>query len=296
MLVLGLPHGAVDHLAVVRVGSTRPDRPLAAVAALYLLAGGAYLGVWLVAPAFSFALFVALTWVHWGQGDCYVLVALPGRTHLGSPFQRALCVLVRGGLPMVVPLLAFPGTYREVARAVIGLFDPGATAVLEPLFALPARLALGALLAALSLVALVPGYRRAIGSRQVGEDRRAGSDGRATSGERRRAWRLDAGETLFLWAYFLAVPPILAVGLYFCLWHSLRYVVRVIALGDGDAFDGERTTGVDDAAEAWSIDADASGERDEDDGDASGERRRPTTSLGGRPLRARQHRSPPERS
>jgi Brp/Blh family beta-carotene 15,15'-monooxygenase len=220
VLVLGLPHGAVDHLAAARLGGSEAgsegsvDRPFAAVGSLYLLAGGAYLLAWLLAPAASFAFFVALTWFHWGQGDLYVLTVLPERTHLRSPAQRLLCVLVRGGLPMIVPLLAFPAVYREVAGTVIELFDPSAIALLDPVFALTSRLTLGVGLAALSIGALALGYRC------------------ADEGVQRRSWRLDAAETAFLWVYFSLVPPILAVGLYFCLWHSLRHVVRVIALGD----------------------------------------------------------------
>jgi Brp/Blh family beta-carotene 15,15'-monooxygenase len=226
VVVLGLPHGAVDHLAAARldgseVGSeTAIDRPLAAVGVLYVLAGGTYLLTWLLAPAASFVLFIALTWFHWGQGDLYVLTVVPERTHLRSPAQRLLCVCLRGGLPMVVPLLAFPEVYREIARAVTGLFDPGAIAALDPVFALGTRLALGAGLAALSIGALALGYRR------------------VETAAQRRTWRLDAAETALLWGYFLLVPPILAVGLYFCLWHSLRHVVRVIALGDGSGDSG----------------------------------------------------------
>lgn len=216
ILLLGLPHGAVDHLATARVGGIdRLGHPFVAVALVYLLAGGAYLLAWLVAPAASFAFFIALTWFHWGQGDLYVLAALPERTHLRSRLQRGLCIAVRGGLPMVVPLLAFPGVYREVARTVVQLFDPGAIGTLDPLFTLPVRLALGIGLAGLSAVALGLGYRR------VDDECR------------RRAWRLDVAETALLWGFFLVVPPILAVGLYFCLWHSLRHVVRVIVLEDG---------------------------------------------------------------
>jgi hypothetical protein len=248
VLVVGLPHGAVDHLAAARLGGDRPSHPFAAVAALYLLVGSAYLVAWRLAPAASFALFVALTWFHWGQGDLYVLVALPERTHLRSSLGRGLCLLVRGGLPMIVPLLAFPDTYRAVARTVIELFDPGAVAALEPLFSIPARLALGGGLAALSVVALAVGYHGARngherdGNRRLDDRRGSGSHGRSDDGgdgeteadARKRAWRLDAAETVLLWAYFLIVPPILAVGLYFCLWHSLRHVVRVIVLSDDE--------------------------------------------------------------
>jgi Brp/Blh family beta-carotene 15,15'-monooxygenase len=220
VLVLGLPHGAVDHLAAARLtdseaGSEGPiDRPLAAVGALYVLAGGAYLLAWSLAPAAAFVFFIVLTWFHWGQGDLYVLTVLPERTHLRSPAQRLLCVFLRGGLPMIVPLLAFPAVYREVARAVTGLFDSSAIALLDPVFAFGTRLVLGVGLAALSLGALALGYRRADEALQ------------------RRTWRLDAAEMALLWGYFLLVPPILAIGLYFCLWHSLRHVVRAIALGD----------------------------------------------------------------
>jgi len=53
--------------------------------------------------------------------------------------------------------------------------------------------------------------------------------------EGRAAWRVDAGETLFLTAYFLVVPPILAVGVFFCCWHSVRHIVRLLLLNDGTA-------------------------------------------------------------
>ena len=39
---------------------------------------------------------------------------------------------------------------------------------------------------------------------------------------------VDAGEVALLWVYFAVVPPILAVGVYFCLWHALRHVARLL--------------------------------------------------------------------
>ncbi|MFC6837080.1 Brp/Blh family beta-carotene 15,15'-dioxygenase [Halomarina ordinaria] len=219
LLVLGLPHGAVDHLTLLRArgataegglwhllhGETRDA--LAAVGVLYFVLGGVYLVGWLLAPAASFCLFVALTWFHWGQGDLYVLVSLVEETHLRTRAQRALALSVRGGLPMVVPLVAAPEQYRRVAASAVATVDPGAAAALDPLFTPTTRLVAGTGLLALSVVALAVGSRRAPRTRP--------------------AWRLDALETGLLWAYFLLVPPILAVGLYFCLWHSLRHVVRL---------------------------------------------------------------------
>src|SRR6056297_2445659 len=88
-LVVGLPHGAVDHLAVARTRGERPDvGAIARVFALYGLLGGAYAIAWFLAPAAAFAGFIALTWFHWGQGDLYALVALCDADYLRSRLQR----------------------------------------------------------------------------------------------------------------------------------------------------------------------------------------------------------------
>lgn len=204
LVVFGLPHGATDHLAVARLGG---PRPFTAVAALYVLGGATYLAVWLLAPAVGFVSFVLLTWYHWGQGDLYVLLAVGD--HLRTRGQRLLAVAVRGGIPMIVPLVAFPEVYRAVVAATVGLFDPSTGRWFAVAFRPEVRLALGGGLAACSLAAVALGWVR--------------------GGWSDRGWRVDALETGLLWTYFLAVPPVLAVGLYFCLWHSLRHVVRVVA-------------------------------------------------------------------
>jgi Brp/Blh family beta-carotene 15,15'-monooxygenase len=221
VLLFGLPHGAVDHVALARSGV---PRPWVVVSLAYLVGGGGYLLGWLVAPAAAAVGFVLLTWFHWGQGDLAVLCS--GETHLRSRLARGLTLVVRGGLPMVVPLLAFPETYREVVRAMATPFvapPPSFDWLVAPGF----RLALGGGLAAATLAALA-----------------LGRHGAATPGTR-RSWRLDAFESTLLWAYFLVVPPVLAVGIYFCLWHSTRHVARVETLdaaGRRALVDGELGT------------------------------------------------------
>lgn len=227
LVVLGLPHGAVDHLAELRArgGEVEGLRAwlhapaagaLARVSLLYAVLGGLYLAAWLVAPLASFVFFILLTWFHWGQGDLYAMVGFVEESHLRSRLQRALAVLVRGGLPMLVPLLGGPAEYREVAELTVGLFAPGGTAAVAPLFRPGTRLALGVAFGTLTVAALGLGLLRA---RETGT---------------LEAWRLDAVETVLLWAYFLTVGPILAVGVYFTVWHALRHVARLVAL-DGPA-------------------------------------------------------------
>jgi Brp/Blh family beta-carotene 15,15'-monooxygenase len=207
VLVLGLPHGAVDHLTLARARGDAPTpRSLGAVGALYLLLGGAYAVGWFLAPLPAFLGFLALTWVHWGQGDVYPLVACFDRTHLDDAAGRALTVAVRGGLPMLVPLLGSPERYRAVAARVVGLFDAAAADALGWLTRPDLRLALGVAFGCLTVLTLLRGYRRAGPTASL---------------------RVDVGETVLLWAYFLVAPPVVAVGLYFTLWHSLRHVGRL---------------------------------------------------------------------
>lgn len=216
LVLFGLPHGALDPLAVTRLLGREPAAgPVMAVALLYLILGGLYLAMWFMAPTVSFALFIALTWLHWGGGDLHALLAFaaPEKSKKEPPGMafRAFALLARGGLPMLVPLLAFPDAYRAVAGSLTGLFTP-ADALPSWAFGPAFRLAAGVFLAALVLASLV--FARWTGG---------------------GVFRAYAVETVLLAAYFALVPPLLAVGLYFCLWHAPRHVARLVLLDRGSA-------------------------------------------------------------
>lgn len=210
VVVLGLPHGAVDHLVLPRA---RDDpvtpRSLAFVGVLYLLVGSAYTVVWFVAPVAAFVLFVVVTLVHWGQGDVYALLAFAGAAHLETRSSRLLALAVRGGLPMLVPLIAFPAQYAFVAETIVGLFDPDAASALGPAFSSPVRRSIAIGFGSLVAFVLTLGFVRAWP-------------------DDRGPWTIDLVETLGLVVYFAVVPPILAIGLYFCFWHSVRHVLRTM--------------------------------------------------------------------
>jgi len=209
VVAFGLPHGAVDWAALPRAATGRLDRRwLAVVGVVYLVAGGAYVVAWFLAPLAAAAAFLGLTWFHWGQGELHPLREVVGADHLDARRRRGLTLAVRGALPMGVPLLAFPERYRAVLDSFVAPF--GGTVPAWP-FATDARAALGAALGCLTLATLAVGYRAA---------------------DHSRAWAVDAGETVLLWAYFLVVPPVFAVGLYFCCWHAPRHVARVLALDE----------------------------------------------------------------
>jgi len=212
-VVLGLPHGAVDHLTPARArGRQATPQDMSRVGVLYAVVGGLYALLWFLAPAAAFVVFILVTWLHWGQGEVHALGAVAAVDHLRTPAQRALTALARGTLPMLVPLVAFPGEYRFVAESLIGLFG-GSLGPLTAAFTSTGRAAVAGLVAVLLLSTLAVGYLRA--------DHGSGVD---------RGWLLDAGEVGLLVAFFALVEPILAVGLFFTCWHALRHVGRLLAL------------------------------------------------------------------
>ncbi len=217
LVLFGLPHGAVDYLAVPRLlGRKVWPWPALAVGILYLVLGGAYLYLWFAAPTAAFAGFIALTWLHWGGGDLHALTAFvsSGGAYPVGRARRALTLILRGGLPMLIPLLAFPGTYRTVAESAVNLFAPASNGVLSWAFEPSFRLIAGMAFALLAVATLASGY---------GSAKKRGARG---------AWWVDVAETALLAVYFALVPPVLAVGLYFCLWHAPRHVARLVLLDE----------------------------------------------------------------
>lgn len=214
LIFLGLPHGAVDHLVPGRLSSSGVSAgSIVAVALLYLVLAMLYLAFWTVEPVAAFAFFILLTWFHWGQGDLYSLVAFL-RAKRYPPFLKSLNVVVRGGLPMLVPLLAFPEVYRRVAGNIVGVFSNAGTPawIFGPVF----RATVGAAFLALVLITLVWSY--------------------AVSRHRDRAsWVMDVAEVGLLAGYFAVVPPVFALGMYFCLWHAPRHIARLMLLKKSSA-------------------------------------------------------------
>ncbi len=233
-VLFGMPHGAVDHLVPRRLAPVSTRRSVVAVVALYAVLGGAYLLWWFLAPVSAAVFFVLLTWVHWGQGDVYLLGAVADGplAYPRSVPHRLSTLVIRGAMPMAVPLVAGTEQYRRVVanfvtpfggsvEAVAWVFDPATTG------------ALGAALAAVTLLTLARGavVRRSAVGVAVSPLVAAGPVAVVAD----RGVRIDAAELAVLWAFFWVVPPVLAVGLYFCLWHALRHVARLVAADDPGA-------------------------------------------------------------
>ncbi len=202
VLLFGLPHGALDHLVPARVDPRIPvRRSILTVVALYAVLGGATALLWSTRPVVGFALFIAVTWFHWGQGDLWLDRALRGAR--ASRADAVLTVLVRGALPMLLPLISHPQDYVGVLRSTTGLIDPAAAGDLDALSSVPLRAACAVVIAALIAAHLI--VRRLHGDRL----------------------RTTIVEIAVLVVFFSAVPSVLAVGLYFTVWHAVRHIVRL---------------------------------------------------------------------
>lgn len=194
IVLLGLPHGAVDHVVMAKLARAQLfSRRTALLVLGYLSLVGLVLALWQAAPLGVFVLFIAITWFHWGQGDAWFVGESVGT---GAWWQE---IVVRGALPMVVPMVAFPGSYAAVAEQFIAAAgaDVGA---------------LGPVLSSARwwVLAFVAPWFLWLASRYV----------------RGRRWR-RLGDVGFLALYFAVVPPLAAIALYFCFWHSGRHLVRL---------------------------------------------------------------------
>ena len=208
LFLLGIPHGACDHVVggALRGVSGRAAGP--GFYAAYLSAGLAVLACWFVSPPLASAGFLIVAAAHFGQGDVYWSRESGLASLSDSLGYRGSLLAVRSALPIALPLLAHPGEFSAEAEALAArLFGRSGWTI--P----PSATALG-LAAVAAIVGLQVGWAALIGRR----------GGVGT----RRAAAVDAGETLVLVATFWLVPPVLALGVYFNAWHSLRHVGRLM--------------------------------------------------------------------
>jgi Brp/Blh family beta-carotene 15,15'-monooxygenase len=197
-LLLGLPHGAVDHLVPgFRLGWRA--RVLAGFAVGYAVLAAAGWLAFRAAPGAALLAFVAVSVWHFGSGETAFADLRAGR-----PVRRRVpASVVVGALVLLVPLVRGAEETAAVVTAVV----PGSDGRLPSGFA---AVVLGVVLAATAVLAgTLLGARR---------------------------W-LDAAELGVLTALVLVVPPLAAFGVWFGCWHAVRHVARVGAEDPGNRAD-----------------------------------------------------------
>ncbi len=199
-IVLGVPHGAVDHMVPFWLDRTPASpRRMATVLTSYLAVGAVATLAFLAAPTLSLLVFFGISLLHFGRGEV-VFAAERASRPMPGPVRDAPTVLAHGAAVVVLPY----AVWHEEARVLLVELAP---AVVDPPEAVLA--ALVSVTGALVLWAVV---RLARARRFV-----------------------EAAELGVVVAVFAAVPPLAAFGVYFGAWHALRHTVRLVEVASAVA-------------------------------------------------------------
>ncbi|MGF1530304.1 MAG: Brp/Blh family beta-carotene 15,15'-dioxygenase [Puniceicoccaceae bacterium] len=212
IVLLGLPHGALDHRLAARIWSLRNASQQVMFYLGYLLLAFLYLGLWSIAPYFAFLCFLGLTVFHWGQADY-----LDGQLRETSPEVSAkaewLITACRGSLPILLPVVFWPEVFSQVAGWAIAIFPGAWGASQDPIYQIPTTVRLISGFTVFSLLVLALGKNLQV-------LRRSPSDLQVCR-------FLPVAETVLLTLFFIFVHPLVAIGLYFPFWHGLRHLERL---------------------------------------------------------------------
>lgn len=207
MVFLGLPHGAMDHLVPFKLGRLSRRNSIGFVISLYFISGGIYIILWLSSPLAAVFIFILITWFHWGQGDIFALRKIGFDFAMENKWYRTISQTIRGGLPMLAPFIAYPEKYLEFISSLISISSLNTSFVFaasQSSLVLATTIFLAFLICFNSIIGYILLRKNSL-----------------------KLWIYDNIEIGVLLLYFLSVPPLLSIGLYFCLWHSVRHIMRM---------------------------------------------------------------------
>jgi Brp/Blh family beta-carotene 15,15'-monooxygenase len=190
-LLLGLPHGAVDHLIPAWLSmNARPWSRRAGLLLGYSAMAGTGLLAYRAAPAAVLLGFLVLAIAHFGTGDEAFRAERDGRRVRLRPHG----ILAYGAPPVVFPL----ALWRDQVDQLLERVAAGSTVLLT------SEIRAAALILTVSAMIIT-----------------AVQDLRGRRGR-------DLVQLGLLATVFAIVPPALAFGVYFAAWHSLRHIARLL--------------------------------------------------------------------
>jgi Brp/Blh family beta-carotene 15,15'-monooxygenase len=196
--LVGVPHGAVDHVVPLWWSGHGPATASAGavlrVAALYGAAAAGAAAAVLLAPTPAVAVLLVLSAAHFGRGEVVAWAERAGRP-LPGPRGDLLPAVAAGTAVVGLLLWAAPATTDPPLRR---LSAPLADAVLA---LRPAGLAAVVVLVVLAVAALLRARRL-----------------------------LDAAELCLVAATFAVAPPLACFGVWFGGWHAVRHTGRLLDL------------------------------------------------------------------
>jgi Brp/Blh family beta-carotene 15,15'-monooxygenase len=202
VMLLGMPHGAIDFFLSSSEGGARTARGRLSAFTGYLAALSLSLVLAVLFPRLSLTLFLLLSVIHFGLADARDIrrfeVCAPGR------FMTAVSAAARGVLLLSLPFFAQPAESLRVVSAVLRILgdtrfvsDPQAVGTLATAFLIGALVTCALLLFA-----------------------------RLRSGNIEAA-AIELMEIVVIAAGFVVLHPLFAMGLYLLAWHSWRHMLAL---------------------------------------------------------------------
>ena len=207
LIFLGLSHGAADHLCMWGLLSIKTPRIKLALIGIYFATALLYFLLWLLNPLISILLFFLLTIFHWGRADLYTSCFINNVDYLHrNKFMRFCYGFFRGSSPILLPVAFNQEVYLNFLNSLTfkeyQMFDfsyyVNFNLIFVPILFLTLYI----------VIFLVVNKNRKKNYRMF-------------------LWDLLENTLLIVW--FLYVPVLWAIGIYFIFWHSLRHALRILS-------------------------------------------------------------------
>lgn len=193
--VVGIPHGALDHLIAARL--LERDSRLAdhlRFYGWYLLLMGVLAGLWMISPISGFLLFMVISVLHFGQADMESFLSE------NSPWFLP-ATLIRGTMIIGLILAAHPEASLAIISEAIGSESWLVTVLQSHSGPIQIGISIGFFL----------GVGTVLASDAV---------------SRRLDYLLDS---VLLFSLFSLAGPLLSFAIYFALWHSIGHIGEIRA-------------------------------------------------------------------
>ena len=116
VVLIGLPHGALDGAIAIHLGFTRKLLHFMRFLALYIAMAGLVVGAWLLAPTLCLFVFLVISMLHFGAGDA----------RHGTGWLRSAEVIAHGGLVIV----GISQMHHDKVDVIFGYLTGGDTTLL----------------------------------------------------------------------------------------------------------------------------------------------------------------------
>jgi Brp/Blh family beta-carotene 15,15'-monooxygenase len=198
-VVVGIPHGAVDHLVPFWADGRRVRaRPFVAIVVGYVAVVALALACVRFTPTVTVWAFLIASAFHFGRGEVVAAAELDGRP-IPTVTRDLLPAVAHGAVTVGLPLAAWSTT----SLPLLDLVAPGFART-------PALLLSGVLVSVYTLAAVAATLLLVRGRRR------------------------DAAELGLLTLAFTVVPAPAVFGVYFAAWHAARHTARLVLLPGPD--------------------------------------------------------------